>query len=234
MTPVFLIAANFVRENRWPLISLLVYVLVFGGAAIILGGSTLEDAVFFLRSAGVYGLAFTGLLAVSGVNNERRTRRMLAVLSKGIERWQYLGGLLLGVMVDAAIYSVAIFAVGTLAFARYGQSSTVLWELAGLLLASFLLAATVALFYSTLLHPLMATAAAAITLATMGALGRVLGGMWANVLPSYTLAEAMVNFSGSGWHAPWAACGWAVAESVVFAAMAALAFSRRDIAVAIE
>ena len=55
-----------------------------------------------------YGLAFTGLMAASGINNERRSRRMLAVLSKGIERWQYLGGLLLGAMIDAAIYCIAI------------------------------------------------------------------------------------------------------------------------------
>ena len=30
--PVLLIAANFVRENRWPLITLVAYVIVFGAA----------------------------------------------------------------------------------------------------------------------------------------------------------------------------------------------------------
>jgi ABC-type transport system involved in multi-copper enzyme maturation permease subunit len=223
-----------VRENRWPLITLLAYVLLFGGAVAFIGGSSLDDAVFFLRSVGVYGLAFTGLMAASGINNERRSRRVLAVLSKGIERWQYLVGLLLGAMSDAAIYCVAIGAVGTLSVARYGGPAEKLWELVGVLIASFLLAGTVALFFSTFLHPLMATAAAAVTLAMIGAVGRVSGGPWANILPSYTLVDAMVNFSLRGWRAPWLACAWALVHAFVFAVLAVLVFSRRDIAVAIE
>jgi hypothetical protein len=234
MIPVLLIAANFVRENRWPLISLLVYVLVFGGAIAFVGGSTLEDAVFFLRSVGIYGLAFTALMAASGINNERRTRRMLAVLSKGIERGQYLAGLLLGAMFDAAIYCVAIGVVGTLALARYGQSSEKMWELVGVLIASFLLVGTAALFFSTFLHPLMATAAVALTLGAMALGGRLLGPLWTNILPSYTLADAMVSFSLHGWRAPWAAAGWALAQAFVFGVLATVVFSRRDIAIAIE
>ena len=65
MIPVLLIAGNFVRENRWPLITLLVYVGVFGGAMAFVGGASLDDTQFFLRSVGVYGLAFTGLMAAS-------------------------------------------------------------------------------------------------------------------------------------------------------------------------
>jgi hypothetical protein len=232
--PILLIAANFVRENRWPLICLLAYVLVFGAAVSFIGGSTLEDAVFFLRSVGIYGLAFTGLMAASGINNERRTRRMLAVLSKGIERGQYLSGLLLGAMMDAVIYCIAIGAVGSLALARYGQSSARLWDLVAVLIASFLLVSSVALFYSTFLHPLIATAAAALTLGGMSSVGRALGGLWANVLPGYVLADAAVGFSVHGWHAPWSAAAWAVVQALVFGVLATIVFSRRDIAVAIE
>jgi len=234
MIPVLLIAANFVRENRWLLITLLVYVFVFGGAVAFVSSSTLEDAVFFLRSVGIYGLAFTGLMAASGINNERRTRRMLAVLSKGIERGQYLAGLLLGAMLDAAIYCLTIGVIGTVALARYGQSSTKLWELVAVLIASFLLVGTVALFYSTFLHPLMATAAAALTLGAMAVVGRALGGAWTNVLPGYTLADAMVSFGLDGWHAPWTAAGWALVLALCFGILATLVFSRRDIAVAVE
>ncbi len=234
MTPILLIAANFVRENRWPLITLLVYVLFFGGAVVFVGGSNLEDAVFFLRSVGIYGVAFTALMAASGINNERRTRRLLAVLSKGIERGQYLSGLLLGAMLDAAIYCLAVGAVGTLALARYGRSSGTLWELVGVLIASFLLVGAAALFYSTFLHPLMATAAAALTLGAMAVGGRVLGAPWTNILPGYALADAMVSFTLHGWQAPWAAAAWAVVEAVGFGVLATLVFSRRDIAVAVE
>ncbi|MBZ5629830.1 MAG: hypothetical protein LAO06_13305 [Acidobacteriia bacterium] len=53
-------------------------------------------------------------------------------------------------------------------------------------------------------------------------------------VPRYTLADAMVSFSVSGWYAPWTAAGWAIAYSLVFWLLATLVFSRRDIAVAIE
>jgi arginine exporter protein ArgO len=232
--PVLLIAGNFVRENRWPLITLLLYVAVFGGAMAFVADASLEDTLFFLRSVGVYGLAFSGLMAASAINNERRTRRMLAVLSKGIERSQYLTGLLLGVMFNAAIYCATVGAIGTLALAHHGQPSEKMWELVGVLIASFLLAGTAALFFATFLHPLMATAAAAVTLAFMGAAGRMLGAPWDQVLPAYTLTDAMVNFSLQAWRAPLAAAAWAVVHSFLFWMLATVVFSRRDIAVAIE
>lgn len=234
MIPILLIAGNFVRENRWPLITLLAYVAVFGGGVAFLGNPSLEDTTFLLRSVGVYGLAFTALLAASGINNERRTRRMLAVLAKGIHRGQYLAGLLLGTMLGAVIYGLVVGLVGSLTLARYSRSPGKLWELVGVLLASFLLTATVSLFFSTFLHPLIATAAAALTLGAMALGGRLLGGPWTNILPTYALADAMVSFSLHGWHAPWTACGWAIVQAVVFGGLTTVVFSRRDIAVAVE
>jgi hypothetical protein len=44
----------------------------------------------------------------------------------------------------------------------------------------------------------------------------------------------MVSFSLRGWHAPWTAAAWAVAQALVFGVLATLVFSRRDIAVAVE
>jgi ABC-type transport system involved in multi-copper enzyme maturation permease subunit len=234
LKPVLLIAGNFVREQRWPLITLLAYVVVFGGAMALVGDASAEDTLFFLRSVGVYGLAFTGLMAASAINNERRTRLVLAVLSKGIERRQYLAGLLVGVMLEAAIYCAAIGAIGTMALARHHQPAVELWELIAVLIASLALAGTAALFFSTFLHPLMATTAAAITLAVLGILGRAAGPAWGQVFPAVTLADALVNFDLRGWQAPWAAAGWALVHAVLFCALAAAVFSRRDIAVAVE
>jgi hypothetical protein len=180
----------------------------------------------------VYGLAFTALLAASAINNERRTRRVLAVLSKGIHRAQYLAGLLLGALGCSGIYSLVVGLIGSLALTRRGHSPEKLWGLVGVLIASFLLAGTAALFFSTFLHPLMAVAAAALVLASMGAVGRLTGAP--NLLPGYTLADAMVSFDVHGWHAPWMACGWALVQSLAFWALATIAFSRRDVALAIE
>lgn len=234
MLPVLLIAGNFVRENRWPLLTLLLYVIVFGGAMAFLGEASSDDILFFLRSVAVYGLAFTGLLAASAINNERRSRRILAVLSKAVERGQYLLALLSGVMLAAAIYCAAIGIVGTAALGRHGARMGHVWELVVILLAGFLLVATAALFFSTFLHPLLAAAAAAVTLAATGVLANALGRGWENLLPAYTLVTSMLNFNLAGWQAPWLAAAAAVVHAAIFLVLATVVFSRRDIAVAVE
>jgi ABC-type transport system involved in multi-copper enzyme maturation permease subunit len=234
MTSVLLIAGNFVRENRWPLLTLLLYVLVFGGAMAFAGEASAEDILFFLRSVAVYGLAFSGLLAASAINNERRSRRILSVLSKAVERGQYLVALLAGVMAAAAIYCAAIGLVGTAALARHGAPVMKVWELVGVLLAGFLLVATAALFFSTFLHPLPAAAAAAVLLAATGAVGHALGPAWENLLPAYRLVASMLDFNLAGWQPPWLAAAWAVAHAAIFWTLATIVFSRRDIAVAVE
>ncbi len=234
MKAVLLIAANFVRENRWPMLTLLVYVILFGLATSFVADPSGEDVVFFLRSVGVYGLAFTGLMAASGIYNERRSRRILAVLSKSVERSQYLGGLLLGAMLDAAIYCLAVGAIGTLALARHGLPVISVWDLVAVLMAAFLLAGTAAMFFSTFLHPMLAAAAAGLSLAGMAMLGQMLGPPWPTLFPAYKLASAMISFGVMNWQPPWAGALVAVIQSAIFWTLATLVFGRRDIAVAVE
>jgi len=234
MIPIILIAVNFVREQRWPLIAMLGYVVVFGGGIGMAADADPGDVLFFLRSLGVYGLAFTAFLAASAIHNERRSRRILAVLSKGIERGQYLAGLLAGTALAAAIYCAAIGVVGGWALARNGMPVTQLWAWLVITLAAFLLAGTVSLFFSTFLHPLVAVAAAAATLGVAGTLAQQAGPPWGAVMPAATLVESMLNFSYHGWRAPWLPAAWAIADALLFWILATLIFGRRDIAVAIE
>lgn len=221
---------NFVREQRWPLITLLLYVAVFGGGITLFGGQSEDDTLFMLRSTSMYGLAFTGLLSASALNNERRTRRILAVLSKGIERSEYLAGLLLGAMLASAVYCLTIFAVGALATHKIG----ILLPFAMMLMVLFLLAASVALAFSTVFHPLLASAAAGLLLGAEGLLARALGGLWELLLPSYLLVDRAVNFGEPDWHAPWMACLAAIVQAGIFWFVANAIFSRRDVAVAVE
>ena len=221
---------NFVREQRWPLLTLLLYVCVFGGGIALFGSQSEDDTLFMLRSTSMYGLAFAGLLSASALNNERRTRRILAVLSKGISRSEYLAGLLLGAMLASAVYCGTIFAVGVLATHRIA----ILMPFAAMLMVLFLLAAATALAFSTVFHPLLASAAAGLLLGAEGLLARALGGIWLELLPSLLLVDRAVNFGEPGWHAPWVSCVAAVIQAGVFWSVANAIFSRRDIAVAIE
>lgn len=221
---------NLVREQRWPLLTLILYVAVFGGGIALAGGQSEDDTLFMLRSTSVYGLAFTGLLSASALNNERRTRRILAVLSKGLERGEYLAGLLLGAMIGSAVYCATIFTVGALATHKVG----ILLPFALMLLALFLLTATVAIAFSTFFHPLLASVCAGLLLAAEGFASRALGGVWLNILPAWTLVDRALNFGSPGWQMPWAASALAVVQSAIFWVIATAIFSRRDIAVAIE
>lgn len=230
MTPVVLIAGNFVREQRWPLITLLLYVVVFGVGLGLAGGQSQEDTLFMMRSTSMYGLAFAGLLAASALNNERRSRRILAVLSKGIERGQYLAGLLTGVGIASAVYCATVMGAGMLALHRVND----ILPFGLLLIVLYVYTATVAVTFSTLFHPLLATAFAGLWLTAEGALARALGGVWNSVLPSWQLVERATSFGAPEWTMPWTACLSAVLHAVLFWAVATAIFERRDIAVAVE
>ena len=221
---------NFVREQRWPLITLLLYVVVFGGGIALFGGQSEDDTLFMLRSTSMYGLAFTGLLSASALNNERRTRRILAVLSKGIDRGEYLAGLLLGAMLASGVYCITIFAVGVLSTHRIA----LLLPFAAMLMVLFLLASTAALAFSTVFHPLLASAAAGLLLGAEGLVARAFGGVWEDILPAYLLVDRAVNFGVPGWQVPWIACLSAIVQAGAFWMVATGIFSRRDIAVAVE
>ena len=228
--PVFLIAANFVREQRWPLVALVLYVVVFGVGIALAGGQSAEDTLFLLRSTSMYGLAFAGLLAASALHNERRSRRILAVLSKGIERGQYIAGLLTGVAIAAAIYCGTIIGAAILA----APAVKGLADFAVLLMILYIFAATVAMTFSTLMPALLAVACSGLVLAIEGALAHVFGGMWTSVLPPGTLIDAAVTVGSPEWSMPWAACVSAAVHAVIFWIIAKTIFARRDIAVAVE
>lgn len=234
MIPIALIAANFVRQHRWPLLALLAYVAVFGGGMAMGERPDHDDILFLLRSLGMYGLAFMALLAASAIHNERRSRRILAVLAKGIERGQYLAGLLVGTGAAGVLYCLAIGGVGSWALVRNGLPVAPLWTLLAIFLAAFLLIGTAALCFSTFLHPLFAVIAAIVTLGSGSALARHLGPPWENIIPAARLIESMLAFSYRGWHAPWLAAAWALADALFFWFLATLIFERRDIAVAVE
>lgn len=234
MTPVLLIAGNFVREQRWPIIMLLLWVLI-SGFITTLGGMAVDDVLFFVKQQAVYGVAFSAFLAASAIQTERRSRRILAVLSKGIERRQYLAGLLTGVMTAALAYCAGMACVGTVMFARAGLREEQLWFMLLMLVAACMVTATVAMFFATFLSALLATAVTAIALGTPVLAAQIAGPKWGKVLPVYRLMEAIMTAGSTGaTPAMWNMVGWAVVNALVVWLAASFVFSYRDIAVALE
>ena len=178
----------------------------------------------------MYGLAFAGLLAASALHNERRSRRILAVLSKGIERGQYIAGLLTGVAMASSVYCGTIVCAALLA----APMVTGLGRFALLLMTLYIYSAIVAMTFSMMMPALLAVACCGLFLGMEGALAHLLGGIWTAVLPPGTLVGSAVNFGASDWSMPWGACVSAAVHAVIFWVIAKAIFARRDIAVAVE
>ena len=98
MKPVLLIAINFAREQRWPILTLLLWVLLLAFLGLVTDiHRQREDLLFVFKQDAIYVLAFSVFFGGSAIYNERRSRRILGVLSKAVGRQQYLSGLVLGV-----------------------------------------------------------------------------------------------------------------------------------------
>ncbi|MGH9580941.1 MAG: hypothetical protein ACRD2R_08105 [Terriglobales bacterium] len=237
MIPILLIAGNVLREQRWPVLFLVVWAAVSAG---VYGfGEKAElvesDFLFLLGQQAVYAVGFSAFVAAFAVHNERKSRRILAVLSKSIGRGQYLAGMLAGVCLCFTIYCAAIGLASSWGARKLGVPAEQYVWLVVVLLASCLLAAAIALFFSVFLNPLTATAATALVVASPAVLAPYLGEAWAYSVPIYALSTSLLHFSvDPAWHQGGGLVGLAVVEAAVFWLAATWVFERRDIAVAVE
>jgi ABC-type transport system involved in multi-copper enzyme maturation permease subunit len=228
MIPVLLLAKAFARQNRWLLLAfvgwpfLLAVVIWFPHQA-----PSRDDISEIAQMEIRYGVVVVAFLASSAIYNEKRSRRIIGVLSKAVSREQYLGGLLLG----SAYFAMAYYAaIGTATLWLAGVSSQVVSGVLAVFvngtLAS-LWAASVALLLSTFLHPFFAAALAAglafapFALRDANAFVAPVGALLAGSDP---LATSMSP----------AAIAAAAIESALLLVLAAQIFVRRDVAVNIE
>ena len=235
MKPVWLIAGNFLREQRWPIVILLGWVALLSAVA---GRSELQrapDDVFMLfQQVAVYILVFSLFFGASAIRNELRTRRILAVLSKGISRRQYIAGLLLGIVTSVVIFCLALGAAGAWTLPQVGVPAGRFWFLLLGLLAASLLTACMALFFSIFLHPLLATGVTVVIVGAPLLVAAVWNSAWAAIIPVYAILQGFLNLS----QRTTALTGWlillALAETAILWVVSAWLFSWKDVAVAVE
>ncbi len=178
MRAIFLIGVNFVRAQWITLAVMSAYMAGIGGVYRL--HTQRDEVLFFLRWHAGYAIFLATMMAIPALQMERKTRRVQAVLSKGIHRWQYLGGILCGCAMIAAIFCVMIGGIA----AWLGQQGGIATDgLAAISLALFcccVASAATGLFFAAFLHPLLATAATSAIL---------------------TLPVALEQ---AGWNPPWA------------------------------
>jgi ABC-type transport system involved in multi-copper enzyme maturation permease subunit len=234
--PVLLIAINFAREQRWPILTLLLWVLLLAFLGLVTDiHREREDLLFVFKQDAVYVLAFSVFFGGSAIYNERRSRRILGVLSKAVGRQQYLSGLVLGVTIACAVYCFALGMTGSWTLGSASFPISHVWFLMVCLLAACALAGTVALMFSTFLNPFFAAGATAIVLGFPALAGHLLGPRWSYVIPVWELGATVINSSfDSPGTASWLVVALAGAETVAFWLLSARIFAYVDIAVAVE
>ncbi|MCU1219181.1 MAG: hypothetical protein JWN42_378 [Candidatus Angelobacter sp.] len=234
MRSIFLIGANFVRTQWIALAVMCVYVLGIGGVYRV--HTQRDELLFFLRWHAGYAIFFATMIAIPALQTERKTRRILAVLSKGIYRWQYLGGLLFGCIMIAALFCLLVG--GTAAW--LGQQGRIptdgLTAIMLLLFCCCVFAVSVGLFFATFLHPLLATAATSMVLALP------------LILAQFGWPVAWIFFpAGALFRTLWTSFAFrplgnslnalvisASLQALIFWAAAGLVFSRRDVTISPE
>lgn len=236
MKPAFLIAINFVREQRWPIFTLLLWVLLLAFLGLLTDAPRhSDDLLFVFKQNAVYVVAFSIFFGGSAIYNERRSRRILSVLSKAVGRQQYLSGLVLGVTIACALYCFALGITGSWTLGEAGFPVAQVWFLMVCLIAACMLAGTVALMFSTFLNPFFAAGATAMVLGLPALASQILGQRWAYVIPVWELVATIIqsSFSAPG-KAAWFPVALAVAETLAFWLLSARIFAYVDIAVAVE
>lgn len=236
MSPVFLIAINFVREQRWPILVLLLWVLLlaFLGLATDISRER-EDLLFIFKQVAVYVVVFSVFFGGSAIYNERRSRRVLAVLAKDVARHQYLSGLVIGVTIAGVIYCFSLGLTGSWTLGPTGFSIKHIWYLMACLTAASMLAGTVALMFSTFLNPFFSAGATAAVLGLPVVLGHMVSPRLGYLVPVY---ELTTRVTASSFNSPvlgnWWPIGLAIAETLLFWMFSVWIFKQIDIAVAVE
>ena len=236
MKPVLLIAINFAREQRWPILTLLLWVLLLAFLGLVTDiHRQREDLLFVFKQDAVYVLAFSVFFGGSAIYNERRSRRILGVLSKAVGRQQYLSGLVLGSTLACAVHCFALGMTGSWTLGGAGFPISRVWFLMVCLVSACMLAGTVALMFSTFLNPFFAAGATAMVLGLPVLTGQILGPQWNYVIPVWQLGATVLNcsFKDPGTTS-WLPVVLAGAETLVFWLLSARIFAYVDIAVAVE
>jgi len=236
MKPSLLIGVNFVREQRWPILVLLIWILLLAFLGLISNAPRgQEDLLFIFKQVALYIVVFSIFFGGSAIYNERKTRRILAVLSKAVGRQEYLSGLVLGVTMCCGIYCFSLGLTGSWTLGQAGFPASQVWFLMLCVIAACALAGTLALMFSTFLNPFFAAGATAGVLAIPALLSHLGLAAWADIMPVYTLT---VTVMGASFQSPgipvWSPILLAIAETIICWVLAARIFARVDIAVAVE
>lgn len=232
MKKVFLIAVNHLRDQRWILLTMFSYAFVMSGVmGFAAGRPTSEDTRFFVEQQMWFAVLFSVFLATAAVNTDMRTRRILAILSKAVERWQYLLGIITGIGAAIGAYCAFVSLLGYVLSSRAGHTLAGTVPLAAEVFLAATAVACVGLFFGLLLPPLFATTATFGYL-TLVPVFAVKFGKWIVLLSpvAFLLVQTVQKFHGIQNVTLLHAVLLTAAQAVLFFVLSLLIFWKRDLA----
>jgi hypothetical protein len=235
MRAIGLIGVNYLRTQGLTVLIIVVYLA--GMAVVFLHNQRGPEARFFVQLHSFYVVFVALMVAVPAIHADRKSRRILAVLSKGIHRWEYLGGILCGCGLVSAVFCVLVGGISLMLSLRGGYATT---GLAGLMLMVFacaLMTSAIGLFFATFLHPLLASSAAAATIALPLILSQAGWHAYGAVFPASQLALSLAKFQfgeAASMGLIATTTSMAAAMTILFWIGSAVIFARRDVTVAPE
>ena len=236
MRKVFLIAINHLRDQRWILLTMFGYALFMSTMmGVIVHRPNYQDASFFVEQQMWFSVLFSMFLATSAVNTDMRTRRMQAILSKAVERWQYLLGILVGITMAITSYCAVVALLGFALSSRAGHPLPGILPLGSSVLLAAVAVEALGILFGLVLPPIFATTATVGFLTTVPLLAIRFAPWLIYLAPVALLATQTVRQFNSG-HAPLirvSVTATAIYAVVVFC-IALLVFNRRDLARATE
>ncbi len=233
MRAIVLIGTNFARTQWLAVVIMTAYLVAIG--AVFGWHEPRPDARFFLQWHSYYTMLLLAMIAVPAIWSERKSRRILAVLSKGIGRWQYLGGILCGCAIIGAWFCFMVGAITAWLCHKGGTPAIGVPALAAILFLCCMTAVSTALFCSVFLHPLLAAAATSaillLPLATDAAGWYPPGELFPVSAMVRVLRDFQFRAPGTGI---WAIAAGAVLETFFFWMAASAIFARRDVTISPE
>jgi ABC-type transport system involved in multi-copper enzyme maturation permease subunit len=234
VTAIWLIAINFVRQQRVVTYIFLTWVVGFGLVFGFWGGGDRSDMLALFHQQAAYGVIYTLFLAAASVHGERQSRRILLVLAKGIHRREYIAGLLLGSVLMTCLYMGSLGLVNMWLASRLGLPAR-LWPILAAATLAAVLIASIATMFSTFAHPLLATIGTIILAGLPAGMEAWKGNPVGMFSPAaHVLQQIFHSDFVNGWTGGWDFVPMAVAQIVFFWALAGIIFQRKDVTAAIE
>jgi len=232
MRAQLLIAANFARDQLWPLFFLLLWVIGWALFGFLSDPrSAGPDALLIFKQLVAYTIAFSVFFGSSAIRADQRSRRIMGVLSKAVSRTQYLAGLLTGIALVIGVFCWCLGFTATWVLGRFEFSVPEIWLGMLALVTACLLTAALTLFFSTFLPPVFS----AIGTGLLAGIPAMHERSSFFILPVYSLVSPILaGENQQPWHASLHVLGTAWVEVLILVLAASWIFSRRDLAVATE